>query len=100
LFVLIWLGVALMVGVHWAMSEYQRIQEEFDRSARLAHGVIARKLDQNESVLAAVDALLMSRQKFDMPVLKSFSHQLLAHYSQLYTFEFFQNVTGQSRCFS
>lgn len=97
LFVLIWLGVALMVGVQWAMSEYQRIQEEFDRSARLAHGVIARKLDQNESVLAAVDALLMSRQKFDMPVLKSFSHQLLAHYSQLYTFEFFQNVTRDNR---
>ncbi|WP_089084111.1 ATP-binding protein [Aquitalea magnusonii] len=79
------------------MSEYQRIQEEFDRSARLAHGVIARKLDQNESVLAAVDALLLSRQKFDMPVLKSFSHQLLAHYSQLYTFEFFQNVTRDNR---
>ncbi len=97
LFVLLWLGVALMVGIQWAMSEYQRIQEDFDRSARLAHGVVARKLDQNESVLAALDALLMTRQKFDMPVLKAFSHQILSHYSQLYTVEFFQNVTRDNR---
>ena len=97
LFVLLWLGVALMVGIQWAMSEYQRIQEDFDRSARLAHGVIARKLDQNESVLAALDALLMTRQKFDMPVLKAFSHQILSHYPQLYTVEFFQNVTRDNR---
>ena len=97
LFVLLWLGVSLIVGVQWAISEYQRIQEDFERSARLAHGVIARKLDQNESVLAAVDALLMPRQQFDMPVLKAFSHQLLSHYPQLYTVEFFQNVTRASR---
>ncbi|WP_239689630.1 ATP-binding protein [Aquitalea pelogenes] len=97
LFVLLWLAVSLMVGIQWAMSEYQRIQEDFDRTARLAHGVIARKLDQNESVLAALDAMLMSRQKFEMPILKSFSHQLLSHYSQLYTVEFFQNVSRDNR---
>ena len=97
LFVLLWLAVTLMVGIQWAMSEYQRIQEDFDRTARLAHGVIARKLDQNESVLAALDAMLMSRQKFEMPILKSFSHQLLSHYSQLYTVEFFQNVSRDNR---
>jgi hypothetical protein len=93
LFVLLWLAVSLMVGIQWAMSEYQRIQEEFDRSQAGAWRD-CRKLDQNESVLAALDAMLMSRQKFDMPILKSFSHQLLSHYSQLYTVEFSRMSAG------
>ena len=97
LFALLWLGVSLIVGVQWGVSEYQRIQDDFDQGARLAHGVIARKLDQNESVLAAMDALLMSRQRFDMPVLKAFSHEILSHYPQLYTVEYFQSVTRDNR---
>ncbi len=96
-FILLWMGASLLIGIQWMVSEYQRVQEEFDRGARLAQSAVARKLDQNESVLAALDALLMSRQKFDMPVLKTFSHHILSHYPQLYTVEFLQNVNRDER---
>ncbi|HJV06605.1 MAG TPA: ATP-binding protein [Chromobacteriaceae bacterium] len=77
--------------------EYRRLQGEFERSARLAHGMVARKLDQNESVLSAIDAFQSSRPDLNLGALRTFSRQMIAHYPQLYTVEFFQHVTRQSR---
>lgn len=97
LFVFAWMLTSVLVGIIWGISEYKRLQEEFDQSARVVYSVVSRKLDQNESVLSAIDALLMSRKTFDLPTLRSFSHEILSHYPQLYTAEFFQSVTAENR---
>ncbi|MTD33586.1 hypothetical protein [Paludibacterium denitrificans] len=97
IFLLAWLSAAVLASAIWGVLEYRRLQGEFERSARLAHGMVARKLDQNESVLSAIDAFQSSRPDLNLGALRTFSRQMIAHYPQLYTVEFFQHVTRQSR---
>ncbi|OHX11731.1 hypothetical protein BI347_16955 [Chromobacterium sphagni] len=79
------------------MGEYRRLQDGFELAAHQAYAGVARRLDQNESVLSAIDALLLSREPFDAPALSAFSREMLPRYQQLYAIEFFRNVTAENR---
>ncbi|WP_236687562.1 ATP-binding protein [Chromobacterium subtsugae] len=97
LFGAIWLVCALLVLSQWAMGEYRRLQDGFELAAHQAYAGVARRLDQNESVLSAIDALLLSREPLDAKALSAFSREMLPRYQQLYAIEFFRNVTAENR---
>ncbi|WP_141113246.1 ATP-binding protein [Chromobacterium haemolyticum] len=92
LFVLAWALCALLVTVLWGMGELQRLRDEFESVAQRAHAMVARKLDQNESVLSSVDALMAASRPFEASELSTFVRELLPHYPQLHSFIFFQSV--------
>lgn len=92
LFVLAWALCALLVTVLWGMGELQRLRDEFESVAQRAHAMVARKLDQNESVLSSVDALMAASRPFEVSELSTFARELLPHYPQLHSFIFFQSV--------
>ncbi|WP_231137421.1 ATP-binding protein [Chromobacterium paludis] len=93
----IWLVCSLLVLIQWGESEYRRLQDSFEQAAHQAYAGVARRLDQNESVLSAINALLMSREQFDASALSVFTREMLPRYQQLYAIEFLQNVTTASR---
>lgn len=96
-FVLIWLLCAAVVGAQWALAEFRRIQDVFELAAHQVYGSVARRVDQNESVLSAIDALLVSREQFDVAALSAFSREMLPRYPQLYAIEFYRSVTPENR---
>ncbi|WP_233201185.1 ATP-binding protein [Chromobacterium alticapitis] len=97
LFGCLWLVCSLLVFAQWGESEYRRLQDSFELAAHQAYGGVARRLDQNESVLSAINALLIAHEPFDAPALSAFSREMLPRYQQLYAIEFLQNVTRDSR---
>ncbi|MCD5360576.1 ATP-binding protein [Chromobacterium aquaticum] len=97
LFVLAWVLSALLVAVLWGIGELQRLRDEFESVAQRAHALVARKLDQNESVLASVDALMVASRPFEAAALGTFARELLPHYPQLHSFVFFQSVSMSER---
>ncbi|OVE49907.1 hypothetical protein CBW21_03440 [Chromobacterium violaceum] len=79
------------------MGEYRRLQDGFELAAHQAYAGVARRLDQNESVLSAIDALLLSREPFDASAVGAFSREMLPRYQQLYAIQFLRNVTSDNR---
>ncbi|WP_244899021.1 ATP-binding protein [Chromobacterium violaceum] len=97
LFGAVWLACALLVAVQWGVGEYRRLQDGFELAAHQAYAGVARRLDQNESVLSAIDALLLSREPFDASAVGAFSREMLPRYQQLYAIQFLRNVTSDNR---
>ncbi|WON83416.1 hypothetical protein [Chromobacterium haemolyticum] len=98
LFVLAWALCALLVTVLWGMGELQRLRDEFESVAQRAHAMVARKLDQNESVLSSVDALMAASRPFEVSELSTFARELLPHYPQLHSFIFFKACLWLNAC--
>ncbi|MCW3481234.1 CHASE domain-containing protein [Neisseriaceae bacterium JH1-16] len=92
LFVLIWLSLSLLLTLIWSRLEHARLKDAFDKDTRHVYSMVSRKLDQNEAVVAAIEAQIASRQPLDIDALQRFSHELLLRYPGLYTVEFFQYV--------
>ncbi|MGC0150830.1 ATP-binding protein [Chromobacterium vaccinii] len=97
LFSAIWLICSLLAAAQWGVGEYRRLQDGFEQAAHQAYAGVARRLDQNESVLSAINALLISRATFDAPALSEFAREMLPRYQQLYAIEFLRNVTAANR---
>ncbi|UTH72942.1 ATP-binding protein [Chromobacterium sp. IIBBL 290-4] len=97
LFGAIWLIATVMVATQWGMAEYRRLRDGFELAAHQVYAGVARRLDQNESVLSAIDALLLSREQFDASALSAFSRDMLPRYQQLYAIEFLRSVTLANR---
>ncbi|MCD4501889.1 ATP-binding protein [Chromobacterium vaccinii] len=97
LFGAVWLACTLLVTAQWGVSEYRRLQDSFELAAHQAYAGVARRLDQNESVLSAIDALLLSREPFDAAAVGAFSREMLPRYQQLYAIQFLRNVSADNR---
>ncbi|MEO9383927.1 ATP-binding protein [Chromobacterium phragmitis] len=97
LFGAVWFACVLLVAIQWGVGEYRRLQDGFELAAHQAYAGVARRLDQNESVLSAIDALLLSRESFDAGAVGAFSREMLPRYQQLYAIQFLRNVTTENR---
>ncbi len=97
LFGALWLLSSLWVLAQWGGGEYRRLQDGFEQAAHQAYAGVARRLDQNESVLSAINALLISHEQLDAPALSAFAREMLPRYQQLYAIQFLQNVTQEAR---
>ncbi|MDN0081779.1 CHASE domain-containing protein [Crenobacter sp. SG2305] len=92
LFALLWWSLALLLTLIWSRLEHARLKEAFDKDTRHIYSMVSRKLDQNEAVVAAIEAQITSRRSLDIDALQRFSHELLLRYPGLYTIEFYQYV--------
>lgn len=82
-----WLAVSLVTIGVFAVSEVGRLQAEFQRESESTYEIVRQRLDQNEAVLAGIDALLSTFPGLMPVATRNYAKEMLERYQHIYTIE-------------
>ncbi|MFC4453634.1 ATP-binding protein [Deinococcus sonorensis] len=84
---LAWVLVTLLVGLTWCWAAARSVQAQFETGARILHRVLSQRSEQQEAVLASLDAL--TRAGVGRRALGQYTDAMRAQYPQ---------IVGVQRC--
>jgi two-component system, LuxR family, sensor kinase FixL len=82
--IVVWLGTSLIIIGMLVASEVTRLRQEFTVQSEATYEIIRQRLDQNDAVLAGVDALLQTFPGLESKALREYAHEMLARYPHIY----------------
>ncbi len=82
-----WLAVSLVTIGVLAVSEVGRLRTEFQRESESIYEIVRQRLDQNEAVLAGIEALLSTFPGLKPLATRSYAKEMLDRYQHIYTIE-------------
>jgi len=82
-----WLAASLVTIGVFAVSEIGRLRAEFQRESESTYEIVRQRLDQNEAVLAGIDALLSTFPGLKPVATRNYAKEMLGRYQHIYTIE-------------